>query len=1436
MNPEPIFLEQDPTPGTRMVKFRGDILTVFLTLPRPEPGKAYLRTNIGHADRMRMETIREVQFNEPPLARDWFDIPMTLLDGFRFKISLPLCETGHFEAKAFFLPALTLDPVWPAGNNLSVNVEPADTVCANTIYNAFVRQFGPNIRGGFFTPEADADVLRLDRLGYAVIPPSGTFRDFISHLDFIIGELGCRFIQLLPIHPTPTTYRRMGRFGSPYAALSFTTVDPSLAKFDPKATPTEQFMELVDAIHARGAKLILDIAINHTGWAAILHQTHPEWLSRTENGRIEVPGAWGVQWEDLTKLDYSKKRLWEYMGQVFLTWCHRGVDGFRCDAGYMIPVMAWRYLVALVRDQFPATLFFLEGLGGKISVTRDLLNLANFNWAYSELFQNYDRHQIEGYLPDVFEISKSDGILVHYAETHDNNRLASRSTIWAKMRTALCALLSHQGGFAFANGVEWYATEKIEVHQARSLNWGGSPNQAAEISRLSCILRKHPAFFDDARLKMIHEGQGNCLVVSRFHPLTDKRLLIVANLDDHKSAYARWKRADASMKGDTLLDLLTGKKVRIRVREEWAELELTPGQVLCLSDDFDDHTLIESERKENLLEPERIVFQRLRAKVLDVWRHFYGDVDLGDLNVDAAVVEFRKDPEEFCRSLNPQKAESRIIPWIWPQDLKREVMLPPGHFLLVLAPAHFRVLIKRGMRVVAVEDSLPGPGGDRFALFTPLPVPWHHMPYILHLSVYLPEGAKRMEAPLLYLSRPEGASLKIILRHKDLDSNTPLYFLTTNGCGGMLRAPVEWGKLTSRYDALLAANLHPKRPSDRWILWSRCRGWIVFQDYSQEISATCMDSFRLEDPFKGVWRFKVPTGLGKHVTIRIALSMIDGQNQTRMVIIREQSVEGGGGLSDDEPVTLILRPDIESRSCHDVIKAFMGPENHWPQAVTPQAEGFLFQPDGHHVLSMKIFSGRYVHEPEWHYMVHRFQEAQRGQDPNSDLFSPGYFTAKIKGGQGVTLIGEAGPLTNKPDSGGETILRKNTEEKPSRDLKEKSLLGEMIRIMDHYIVERDQGKTVIAGYPWFLDWGRDSLIFSRGLIAAGMLDDARSILYQFGRFESQGTLPNMIGEQGPANRDTSDAPLWFAVACRDLVQAEKNSRFLKTVCGDRTVREILLSIAQAYIRGTPNGIQMDDETGLIFSPAHFTWMDTNYPAGTPRQGYPIEIQALWYAALSFLFQIVSSKEKKRFKDLARQVRTSVHRLFVLQEKGYLSDCLHGQPGKGADHAEQDDALRPNQLFSITLGLVQDLKTAAGILNACRELLVPGAIRSLADRTLERPLSVVYQGRLLNDPHHPYQGRYEGDEDTRRKPAYHNGTGWTWLFPSFCEAYVMVYPETGKAAAAAWLSSAMLLLNGGCVGHMPEIVDGDFPHAQRGCDAQAWGISEWIRVRVKLNEG
>jgi predicted glycogen debranching enzyme len=715
-------------------------------------------------------------------------------------------------------------------------------------------------------------------------------------------------------------------------------------------------------------------------------------------------------------------------------------------------------------------------------------------------------------------------------------------------------------------------------------------------------------------------------------------------------------------------------------------------------------------------------------------------------------------------------------------------------------------------------------------LFSPLPVPGNHCSYVLKLTVYGKQCCEHVETPLLFLSQAKAAMVKRVFMRSEILSSS-LCMLGTNQRGGMLRAHASWGTLNSKYDALLAANLNPDFPEDRWIMFARCRAWVVYQGYSQEISSDCFESFSFDYNSRGFWQYHIPTGQGEDVVILISIEMVDNENAVRITFSRHLDCENSDRLSDAKKVRLILRPDIEDRNFHENTKAFKGPERTWESAVTPFKDSFVFAQDIRRALYVKISHGEFVWEPEWHYAVHRSEDAQRGLDPDSDLFSPGYFATYMEGGQTVELLARVSEDSGDTKTQQLFLCNKTVKDEgllKYKDIKGWELSDALKQAMDSYVVKRGVLKTVIAGYPWFLDWGRDALIFCRGLITAGRFEDAREILKQFGRFEKDGTLPNMIHGNDARNRDTSDAPLWFFVACKDFVSAKGDDAFLDEVCGSQTIRKILISMGRSLLEGMPNGIRLDAESGLLYSPAHFTWMDTNHPACTSRQGYPIEIQALWYAALSFL-SCIDSSESSNWEKIAQQVKKSILELFWLEEEGFLADCLHAREGVFAKEAEIDDALRPNQLFAITLGAVTDNDVCRKIVAACEELLVPGAIRSLSDRPVRYPIEVVYKDNVINDPYHPYLGRYVGDEDTRRKPAYHNGTAWTWPFPAYCEAWFMAYGDKGKAAALALLGSSTQFINQGCAGHVPEIVDGDYPHVPRGCDAQAWGVSELLRV-------
>ena len=465
-------------------------------------------------------------------------------------------------------------------------------------------------------------------------------------------------------------------------------------------------------------------------------------------------------------------------------------------------------------------------------------------------------------------------------------------------------------------------------------------------------------------------------------------------------------------------------------------------------------------------------------------------------------------------------------------------------------------------------------------------------------------------------------------------------------------------------------------------------------------------------------------------------------------------------------------------------------------------------------VGLFLTGGAFHPEGEWHYSIDHPEERERGQEDSSDLYSPGWFDLTLRGGQSGCLVAGCGaerpfvPMSDQPPA-----------ESPI------PLAAAASQALSLFVVKRDAFKTVIAGYPWFLDWGRDTLIVLRGLIADGRTRDALAILREFGRFEENGTLPNIIHGNTVGNRDTSDAPLWFCVAAGDLIARMGVKSVLNAPCGDRPLSAVIESILTHYRDGTPNGVKMDPESGLIFSPSHFTWMDTNYPAGTPREGYPVEIQALWIAAL----RLATRRINRAWEPLAEMAARSLCTRFAMPGGG-LYDALRASPGTPAAQATPEDAIRPNQLLAVTLGCLPDRSLAESVLAVTEQLLIPGAIRSLADCPVTADMGIWRDGVPLNDPHHPYRGMYRGDEDTSRKPAYHNGTAWSWTFPLYAEAAFTLYGPAARDVCASLLASvAEPIRSGGCLGHIAEIYDGDAPHFARGCSAQAWGISEVVRV-------
>lgn len=1417
---------QTPAPGSHKLLYTGDVFRITLSVSGK--GRAYLRTNLGNAAVRRAETISLVDRGLVSPGQDWHDIPMADLGNGEHAIRLALVETGHFEAKAFFIPENSTVEQWPDGPNIHVNVSPAPYCCANSIYCAFIRQFGENktlaSTDGALRPERTAAENELDRSGYSVIPSSGTFRGLIRELDHIFDRMKCRILHLLPINPTPTVYGRMGRFGSPYASLDFTAVNPELAEFDRKATPLEQFIELVDAVHSKNGKLFIDIAVNHTGWASKIHETHPEWLKRRPDGTIVSPGAWGTVWEDLTELDYNNKELWKYIADVFVIWCERGVDGFRCDAGYMIPVPAWEYIIARVREKYPDIIFLLEGLGGDPAVTTRLLDYANMNWAYSELFQNYSKEQIEGYLNYAWKESLGNGLMVHYAETHDNARLAAVSQNYARMRTALSALASMNGAFGFANGVEWFAKEKIDVHEARGLSWGAEPNLVDYIGKLNTLLLTHPAFHNGATAAFIDSGTPDAVLFRRIDASGKKVVLCAVNLNCEHATVVRWNPHESYSCGLAAYDLLSAETVNVKAVEHMLfQLELAPGEARCLSCDSDDLVRIQEASAKIFDRFSKSEVQEAQSMTLKCTAFLRRSVVLQpEDDPYRAAGALLESPEQYLKTLQPDLKDHPYVIWKWPEDTRRNVMITPGKFILLLAPVRFRATLCVENEYSQEHNSLVDAQGRHFAIYYPHAQELPHKNAILKFSAFSDGKVIRDEGHLLLLA-PDILNTALRYSHDYIRNSAPLTCMQANGRGALMHLRLDQPAVSSRYDAVMLANLSPELPEDRHIMLRRLRIWLLHHARTQEITLACLHDFERAADGAAIWNYHVPTGNGLYVDISMKIEIVAGKNQTRITFLRKEG-SGRDYLAPGSAVKLIVRPDVEDRNFHYSTKA-SGLENVWPGKVRFLERGFDFTPAPERSLSLQTSSGKFVPGAEWSYMIWQPNEADRGLDPHSDTYSPGYFDIDLDD-CGSAQISASIQTPMEPEKL-QPVKPSAADFQPAED---SGIETNMLAAMRAFVVKRGELKTVIAGYPWFLDWGRDTLIAARGLIAAPEFrGDVKAILRQFAQFAEHGTIPNIIHGSTVGNRDTSDAQLWLFTAAEDLCKAEQSTEFLRTEIKDgKTLLDKLEEIAADIIAGTPNGIKTDPESGLVFSPPHFTWMDTNYPAGTPREGYPVEIQALWFAALRFLSGVSGTPD--RWAALAEQVRTSIRTLFLSDDATCLSDCLHCASGTPARLAVKDDHIRPNQLFAITLGAIDDKELGRSILDAASCLLVPGAIRSLADRPTRYPLAIHgNNGELLNDPLHPYQGTYEGDEDTRRKPAYHNGTAWSWPFPSYCEAYAMMYEKTGAAVARSLLSSCEMVMRTGCVGQIAEILDGNYPHRQRGCDAQAWSMTEYYRV-------
>ena len=640
---------------------------------------------------------------------------------------------------------------------------------------------------------------------------------------------------------------------------------------------------------------------------------------------------------------------------------------------------------------------------------------------------------------------------------------------------------------------------------------------------------------------------------------------------------------------------------------------------------------------------------------------------------------------------------------------------------------------------------------------------------------------------------------------RNFNAATSREWLETNGIGGFASSTVI-GLNTRRYHGLLIAATKP--PVGRVVLLSKLEETLVINGRRHELSANqypgvvhpqgfnYQTGFRL-DPF--------PTFTYEIEGLRLLKSvfMIHGENTTIVQYELEQPSTG-------YDVRLEIRPLIACRDYHGT--------THENSALNPGFETengettFRPYPD--------LSPLRLAHDATqidatgfWYRNFQYAVEQERGLDFAEDLFNPCALTFDLSAKNKTSLIAS----TESHDARQADGYRKDEIERRLAINQQPNSTNEFVRSLmiaaDQFIVARKRGETVIAGYHWFGDWGRDTMIALPGLtLVNGRSAIAKHILEEFAAHVDQGMLPNRFPDAGePPEYNTVDATLWFFEAVRLFLRYTDDYDFVRT-----KLYAVLKEIINCHVKGTRYQIHVDDD-GLLSSGepgVQLTWMDAKVGdwVVTPRHGKPVEIQALWYNALRVMEHLaekfVDADPEQEYSVLADKARTSFNRTFWNQETGCLYDVVNGET--------RDPSIRPNQLIAMSLSYTMVARErAAGVLRVVeRELLTPRGLRTLSPA----------------DP--KYIGRYEGGP-TVRDGAYHQGTVWPWLMGPYFTAYTRTFgKKAGHEFAAMWLENFQEHLREACLGQVSEIFDGDAPHAPRGCVAQAWSVAELFRAALE----
>ncbi|WP_028221119.1 amylo-alpha-1,6-glucosidase [Paraburkholderia oxyphila] len=650
-------------------------------------------------------------------------------------------------------------------------------------------------------------------------------------------------------------------------------------------------------------------------------------------------------------------------------------------------------------------------------------------------------------------------------------------------------------------------------------------------------------------------------------------------------------------------------------------------------------------------------------------------------------------------------------------------------------------------------------------------------------------------------------------------------WLEADGNGGFASGTAGTAR-TRRYHALLLAATQP--PTGRVVLVNGIEAWIedgerktalTMQRYAPDllypdISASIASFATSPWP---TWRFLLDGGAVLTAELFVAKA-------SRETVLRWR-LEAPSGIKPDTRTdapashamppapTLKVRPLMSGRDYHAL--------HHENPAFAFDAqidgERVRWQPYGDLPGIVAFSNGSYTHAPDWYRSFCYPRERERGLDYIEDLATPGVFSFDLGKGDAVIMLRAqlSTEAAGTPHGACDSAVRRAALLAGFEELRRASRGSRLERSADTYIVARGEGRTIVAGYPWFTDWGRDTFIAMRGLlIANGRHEDAGAILLEWAATVSEGMLPNRFPDAGGVPEYNSvDASLWFVVAVHDYFEAAKVPGATR-----RVLQGAVDAILDGYARGTRYRIAADPRDGLLRAGVpgvQLTWMDAK--AGdwvvTPRIGKPVEVEALWINALR-----IAGAWDARWRELEARASASFAERFVDPSTGALFDVID------VDHVEGkvDRSIRPNQIFAaggLPFALLEGDAARPVVTEVQTHLLTPMGLRTLAPA----------------DP--AYCGRYGGGV-LERDGAYHQGTVWPWLLGPFVDAWLRVNGDTAVQRALAherFVAPLLAHLDRAGLDHISEVADGDAPHTPGGAPFQAWSLGELLRMLKRLGD-